>query len=112
MKKILLICLALFLVSSTVLAKQEKKADGMADFTEGIRAAKQGASFDAIMFFSKAIDSGTLKPNILVAAYIQRGALWKLTGNKENSIKDFRKVLDLDPTNEEAKKTLKDLGAN
>ena len=44
-------------------------------------------------------------------AYKLRGGILGVLGKRDQAIADFRKVLELNPANENAKKNLRDLGA-
>jgi hypothetical protein len=82
---------------------------GLDDLADGIKSAQSGSAFDAIMFFSKAIDSGDLYGNDLVATYLLRATNWAEMGITDNAVQDLRMVLELDPENQMAIQTLNDI---
>ncbi len=58
---------------------------------------------DALDLFNKAIENDTM----FFQAYYNRGVTYELMGNREKAIKDFQKVLELQPNHRLAKEKIK-----
>ncbi len=69
---------------------------------KGFQAASHGAWAVALENYSKAINSGELLGASLAYVYRIRGDLYYRTGSYDNAIRDFNKVLQINPGDEAA----------
>ena len=94
MRKILLaICIFLSMIVCLTSAGWTGVAD---DVRTGFEAARRGDHATAIRFLTRAIDSGELSSDQLMALYTLRGISWKSTGEYAKALADFDKAIELD----------------
>lgn len=78
------------------------RADSELDLDEGIARFKQGREDLAIPYLTRAIDSGELKGERLVLAYVVRGNASFAKGGYYEVLSDYEQAIKLDPSNAEA----------
>ena len=70
---------------------------GTEDFQAGGSAYSLGDHEQAVVHFTRAIESGDLVGNVLVVAYNNRGLAYQDLGDFERAIADYGEALRLDP---------------
>ena len=92
-----------FLCSQSAFALSEKDISAEEWFQKGMTYLEANQYEKAIDAFSKTLDL-----NLRYArAYINRGNAWSKKGDYDRSISDYTKALQIDPSFDEAKRTLK-----
>lgn len=77
-------------------------ADGPSDAATGLRAAQSGNDARALRYYSRALWSGELSPDLLVATYFLRALAHVRSADYESAITDYDSVLEIEPGSAEA----------
>ena len=77
-------------------------ADGLSDAATGLHEAQRGNDARALRYYSRALWSGELPPDLQVAIYFLRALAHARSADYENAIADYDGILDIEPGSAEA----------